>query len=59
MKTALDSLIKARLEKKELSLQDRIAAREKSFPTDQPGIQRVKAKLFEAGIPKLGKEEKM
>ena len=44
--------------KKATTPEERIAAREKSFETDQPGIRRVKAKLFELGIPKLGKEEK-
>ena len=58
MKTALGALMKARLEKKQTTPEERIAAREKSFETDQPGIRRVKAKLFELGIPKLGKEEK-
>ena len=58
MKTALAELMRIRAEKKGTTPEERIAAREKSFETDQPGIRRVKAKLFELGIPKLGKEEK-
>lgn len=58
MKTALAELMRIRAEKKATTPEERIAAREKSFETDQPGIKRVKAKLFELGIPKLGKEEK-
>jgi hypothetical protein len=58
MKTALGALMKARLEKKTLTADERIAAREKSFELDQPLVKRAKAKLFELGLPKLGKEEK-
>ena len=58
MKTALAELMRIRAEKKATTPEERVAAREKSFETDQPGIKRVKAKLFELGIPKLGKEEK-
>lgn len=58
MKTALGALMKARLEKKQTTPEERIAAREKSFETDSAGVKRVKATLFELGIPKLGKEEK-
>jgi hypothetical protein len=58
MKTALGALMKARLEKKTLTADERIAAREKSFELDQPLVKRAKAKLFEFGLPKLGAEEK-
>ena len=58
MKTALGALMKARLEKKTLTPEERILAREKSFELDQPLVKRAKAKLFEFGLPKLGKEEK-
>jgi hypothetical protein len=58
MKTALAELMRIKAEKKATTPEERVAAREKSFETDQPGIKRVKAKLFELGIPKLGKEEK-
>ena len=58
MKTALGALMKARLEKKTLTPDERIAAREKSFELDQPLVKRAKAKLFEFGLPKLGAEEK-
>jgi hypothetical protein len=58
MKTALGALMKARLEKKTLTPEERILAREKSFELDQPLVKRAKAKLFEFGLPKLGAEEK-
>ena len=58
MKTALGSLMRAKLEKKTLTTEERVAAREKSFELDQPLVKRAKAKLFEFGLPKLGKEEK-
>jgi hypothetical protein len=58
MKTALGALMKARLEKKTLTPEERILAREKSFELDQPLVKRAKAKLFEFGLPKLGEEEK-
>jgi len=58
MKTALGALMKARLEKKTLTPEERILAREKSFELDQPLVKRAKAKLFEFGLPKLGTEEK-
>lgn len=55
---AYQDILRGSLEKKATTLEERIAVREKSYETDLPGIRRVKAKLFEAGIPKLGKEEK-
>ena len=58
MKTALAELMRIRAEKKTLTPDERIAAREKSFELDQPLVKRAKAKLFEFGLPKLGKEEK-
>jgi len=58
MKTALGELMRIRAEKKTLTPDERIAAREKSFELDSAGVKRAKAKLFEFGIPKLGKEEK-
>ena len=58
MKTALGELMRIRAEKKTLTPDERIAAREKSFELDQPLVKRAKAKLFEFGLPKLGKEEK-
>lgn len=58
MKTALESLMKAELEKKTLTAEERIAAREKSFELDQPLVKRAKAEIFEIGLPKLGKERK-
>lgn len=58
MKTALAELMRIRAEKKGTTPEERIAAREKSFETDSAGVKRVKATLFELGIPKLGKEEK-
>lgn len=58
MKTALASLMKAKLEKKTLTAEERIAAREKSFELDQPLVKRAKAEIFELGLPKLGKERK-
>jgi len=58
MKTALAELMRIRTEKKTLTPDERIAAREKSFELDQPLVKRAKAKLFEFGLPKLGKEEK-
>jgi hypothetical protein len=58
MKTALTELMRIRAEKKTLTPDERIAAREKSFELDQPLVKRAKAKLFEFGLPKLGKEEK-
>ena len=58
MKTALGELMRIRAEKKTLTPDERIAAREKSFELDQPLVKRAKAKLFEFGLPKLGNEEK-
>ena len=58
MKTALGELMRIRAEKKTLTPDERIAAREKSFELDSAGVKRAKAKLFEFGIPKLGKEER-
>jgi hypothetical protein len=58
MKTALGELMRIRAEKKTLTPDERIAAREKSFELDQPLVKRAKAKLFEFGLPKLGAEEK-
>jgi hypothetical protein len=58
MKTALGSLMKAKLEKKTLTTEERVAAREKSFELDQPLVKRAKAEIFEIGLPKLGKERK-
>jgi hypothetical protein len=58
MKTALAELMRIRAEKKTLTPDERIAAREKSFELDQPLVKRAKAKLFEFGLPKLGAEEK-
>jgi hypothetical protein len=58
MKTALAELMRIRAEKKTLTPDERIAAREKSFELDQPLVKRAKAKLFECGLPKLGAEEK-
>jgi hypothetical protein len=58
MKTALASLMKAKLEKKTLTPEERITAREKSFELDQPLVKRTKAEIFELGLPKLGKERK-
>ena len=58
MKTALGSLMRAKLEKKTLTAEERIAAREKSFELDQPLVKRAKAEIFEIGLPKLGKERK-
>jgi hypothetical protein len=58
MKTALGSLMRAKLEKKTLTTEERVAAREKSFELDQPLVKRAKAEIFEIGLPKLGKERK-
>ena len=58
MKTALGSLMRAKLEKKTLTPEERVAAREKSFELDQPLVKRAKAEIFELGLPKLGKERK-
>ena len=58
MKTALGELMRIRAEKKTLTPDERIAAREKSFELDSAGVKRAKAKIFEFGIPKLGKEER-
>jgi len=58
MKTALGSLMRAKLEKKTLTTEERVAAREKSFELDQPLVKRAKAEIFELGLPKLGKERK-
>jgi len=58
MKTALESLMRAKLEKKTLTTEERVAAREKSFELDQPLVKRAKAEIFEIGLPKLGKERK-
>jgi hypothetical protein len=58
MKTALGVLMRAKLEKKTLTPEERVAAREKSFELDQPLVKRAKAEIFELGLPKLGKERK-
>ena len=58
LKTAMNALLKGRLEKKESSIEERVAAREKSFELDQPLVKRAKAEIFEIGLPKLGKERK-
>jgi hypothetical protein len=58
MKTALGVLMRAKLEKKTLTTEERVAAREKSFELDQPLVKRAKAEIFEIGLPKLGKERK-
>ena len=58
MKNALGSLMRAKLEKKTLTTEERVAAREKSFELDQPLVKRAKAEIFEIGLPKLGKERK-
>ena len=58
MKTALGVLMRAKLEKKTLTTEERVAAREKSFELDQPLVKRAKAEIFELGLPKLGKERK-
>ena len=58
MKTALGVLMRAKLEKKTLTPEERVAAREKSFELDQPLVKRAKAEIFEIGLPKLGKERK-
>jgi hypothetical protein len=58
MKTALGVLMRAKLEKKTLTPEERVAAREKSFDLDQPLVKRAKAEIFELGLPKLGKERK-
>ena len=58
MKIALGELMRIKAEKKTLTPDERIAAREKSFELDSAGVKRAKAKLFEFGIPKLGKEER-
>jgi hypothetical protein len=58
MKTALAELMRIRAEKKTLTPEERVAAREKSFELDQPLVRRAKAEIFELGLPKLGKERK-
>jgi hypothetical protein len=58
MKTALNELMRIRAEKKTLTPEERVAAREKSFDLDQPLVKRAKAEIFEIGLPKLGKERK-
>ncbi len=44
--------------KKGTTPEERIAAREKSYENDPPGVRQTKAEIFEIGIPKLGKERK-
>ena len=58
MKTALAELMRIKSEKKTLTPEERVAAREKSFELDSALVKRAKAEIFELGLPKLGKERK-